>query len=124
MVQTFDQILNSQLIYLLKSDLHKIDSLIQAKDRTFQINICSKSFFFSKEQILLLSSKAFLYLQQTKKSFIINSPPNVPEKLLLSCFQDIFSLFSSRSEITISSKNADSFHYLSKIFEISSLFLI
>jgi hypothetical protein len=124
MVQTFDQIQNSQLMYLLKSDFHKIDSLIRAKNRTFEIDIDSKSFFFSKEQILLLFSKASIYVQQTKKPFNIDSPPNVPEKLLLSCFQDIFSLFSSGSEIKISSTNADSFHYLSKIFEISSLFLI
>jgi hypothetical protein len=124
MVQTFHQTQNSQLIYLLKSDFHKIDSLIRARDRIFEITICSKSFFFSKEQILLLSSKAFLYVQKTKKLFKIDSPPNVSEKLFLSCFQDIFSLFSSQSEIKISSQNVDSFHHLSQIFENSCLFLI
>jgi hypothetical protein len=49
-------------IFLLKSDFHKLNSLIQAHDRIFEINICSKSFFFSKEQIIVLSLKAFLFI--------------------------------------------------------------
>jgi hypothetical protein len=67
-----------------------------------EVKICSKSFFFSKEQILLFSSGAFLYVIETKQSFNIVTPPNISEKLLLSCFQEIFSLFSSISEIKIS----------------------
>jgi hypothetical protein len=124
MWKAVEQTRNTQLIYLLKSDFHKIDSLIQAKDRIFQINICSKSFFFSKEQILLISSKVYLHIFETQESFNISIPPNISENSLISCFQELFSLFSSRSEIKISPNNVDPFLYLSKIFENSSLYVI
>jgi hypothetical protein len=115
---------NIQLLYLLSSDFHKIDSLIQAKDRTFEINICSKSFFLSKEQIFLISNKAYLYILETQESFNIIAPPNISKDLLISCFQELFSLFSTKSEIKIYPNNVNSFLHLSKIFEISSLYII
>jgi hypothetical protein len=115
---------NSQLLYLLNSDFHKIDSLIQAKDRIFEINICSKFFFLSKEQIFLISNKAYLYILETQESFNIIAPPNISENLLLSCFQELFSLLSTKSKIKIYPNNMSSFLHLSKIFEISSLYII
>jgi hypothetical protein len=88
------------------------------------MNVCSKSFFFSKEQILLISAKIYLFTLKIRQPFNIFSPPNISEKLLISCFQDIFSLFSRKSEIKITSTNINSFHYLSKVFENSNIYII
>jgi hypothetical protein len=46
------------------------------------------------------------------------------QNLLISCFQEFFSLFSTKSEIKIYPNNANSFLYFSKIFENSSLDVI
>jgi hypothetical protein len=91
------QIPDNLSIFLLKSDFHKIDQRIQAKDKTFEINICSKSFFFSKEQIILISMKAFRFILETKYSFNISAPSTLSDELVISCFAEIFLLFSKTS---------------------------
>jgi hypothetical protein len=114
----------NQGIFLLKSDFHQLNSLIQAHDRIFEIKICSKSFFFSKEQIIILSLKVFLFISQNKQSYHISVPPNISEDLLVSCFDNLFSLFFEKSEIFISQNTTSAFQYLSQVLENQSLFSI
>jgi hypothetical protein len=111
-------------IFLLKSDFHKIDQIIQAKDKTFEIQVCSRSFFFSKEQIILLSIKSFLFILETRQSFNVSAPPNISTELIISCFEKIFSLFSKKSEIVISQKDVFGFQYLSEELENTNIFSI
>jgi hypothetical protein len=122
MFQECLQISLNQFLFLFKSDFHKIDQLIQAKDKTFEINVCSKSFFFSKEQIILFSVKSFLSILESHHSFNISAPSNISEDLIISCFENIFYLFSRTSEIQISQNNVIPFLYLSEEFKNSNLF--
>jgi hypothetical protein len=48
MLQELGQITKNQFIFLSRSDFHKIDQLVEAKDITFEMNFSSKSSFFSK----------------------------------------------------------------------------
>jgi hypothetical protein len=118
------QIPENYQIFLLKSDFHKINKMIDAKEKTFKISICSKTFFFSKEQIILFSVKSFLFISKTQQSFNIPVPSTISEDYLVSCFEKIFSLFSNLLEIEISQTNVLAFQFLSEVFENSSLFSI
>jgi hypothetical protein len=113
-----------QFIYLLKSDFHKMNSIARVKDKTFVIKCCSASFFFSKEQILLLSIKAFQNISQTHKPFHIIAPLHIKENVIISCFREIYSLFSKTDEIIISRESIIPFSYLSEVLENSFLISI
>jgi hypothetical protein len=114
---------NSQKNCLLKSDFHKIEKLITSKEKTFEITICSKSFFFSKEQIILFSIKALVHILNTNLPFYVSCLPDASEESLISCFNEIYLLFSSSEEFEISQDNVFIFQYFSEIFENSSLSL-
>jgi hypothetical protein len=115
---------NYSAITLLKSDFHIINQLITSKDKTFEVKICSKSFFFSKEQILLFSVEAYIQIMRTKMSFCLTSSPNFPDERVISCFHEIFLLFSTSNEIQINLKNAFLFQYLANVFNNSTLLTI
>jgi hypothetical protein len=87
MLQEFAQILNNQFIFLSRSYFHKIDQLVEAKDKTFEMNVCSKSFLFSKEQIILFSIKLFLSILESQNPFNISASPYLSDEIILSCFE-------------------------------------
>jgi hypothetical protein len=91
-----------KLISLLKADFHKINQSVDAKDKRFEVKICSKSYFFSKEQIILFSKAAFLKISETNQSFDVSCSSSISESFLISCFDEIFFLFSESEEIIIS----------------------
>jgi hypothetical protein len=117
------QIPDNLLIFLLKSDFHKINDIIQAKDKTYEINVCSKPFFFSKEQIILFSVRSFNFILETKCSFNISAPFTLSDELVITIFKEIFLLFSKTSEIVISQKIVFCFQYLSEVLENADLCL-
>jgi hypothetical protein len=110
-------------ISLLKADFHRINQLIDAENKIFEVNICSKAYFVSNEQIILLSKLAFLNISEASLSFDVFCSSFVSKDLPFSCFKAIFSLFSESEEI-ISQDNVFAFHYLSKMFENSFLLSI
>jgi hypothetical protein len=124
MVEVFFHNLRNQFIFLLKLDFHQLDQIIMPKNKIFEINVWSKSFFFSKEQLILISIKSFLWILDYKASFGIVSSSTLSEYLLISCFNDIFLLFSSKSEILISQHTVIAFQYLSEILENPDLFSV
>jgi hypothetical protein len=79
-----------------------MNRIIHAADRIYEVQICSTSYFFSKEQIIFFSTRAFLEALETNQIFNVLCPPDISEKFNISCFQEIFSLFSTSEEITIS----------------------
>jgi hypothetical protein len=101
-----------------------MNQMISAKDKTFEIKFCSESYFFSREQIILISRKAFLQISSASQSFNVLASSNIPKKSLLFCFNKIFSLFSSSEEIIISQHNVRAFHYVSEVLENSDLLSI
>jgi hypothetical protein len=113
-----------QTISLLKTDFHRINQILYAVDKTFEVKVCSKSYFFSKEQIILFSITAFLTILETHHAFHVLCPHDISEELIISCFRDIFSLFSKSEEFLISQNNAFIFRYLSEVFENLVLFSI
>jgi hypothetical protein len=105
---------NCQTISLLKTDFHIMTQILRAVDKTHEVSICSKSYFFSKKHIILFSSAAFSKILETHQPFHVSCESNISKELLISCFNKIFFLFSISKEITISQKNAFGFRYLSK----------
>jgi hypothetical protein len=112
---------NFRTIGLLKSDFHKINQLINSKDKIFEINICSKSFFFSKEQIVLFSVDAYLQIIENKQPFCLMSSDDFSDSQFISCFNEIFFLFSTSNEIQIDSTNVLPFQHLAHKFNNSIL---
>jgi hypothetical protein len=113
-----------QPIFLLKTDFQKISVMIPAKDKIFEINVCATPFFFSREQIVLLSTKAFFSIVESNQSFIINARNDISEKQLLSCFSELTTLFSKRELIEVSLGNVLIYQYLSEVLENINLWNI
>jgi hypothetical protein len=101
-----------------------MNSLIETNDKTFEIQVCQRSFFFSKEQIILLSHSAFLFIAQTQKAFQIESNESFSSNDLINFFLQLSSLFENKTEIDIDIHNKFVFQYLSKILQNKSLELI
>jgi hypothetical protein len=85
--------------------------MICSTDKIFEIKIFSKSYFFSKEQILLFSKRAFLQISETHQSFDVANSSGISEKFLVSCFHEIFLLFSTSEEIIVSQDNVREFYF-------------
>jgi hypothetical protein len=115
---------NCHTISLLKTDFHRINQILYAADKSLEVKICSKSYFFSKEQIILFSITAFLKILETRHEFHVLCPSDISEECLVSCFQEVFFLFSNSEQILISQNNALIFRYLSEVFENTVLFSI
>jgi hypothetical protein len=112
---------------LNSSDFHKINHLIKAKDKTFEIAICSKSFFFSREQMFLLSNHAFNFISKHHKCFEIMPPSKIRfigNENLLFHFSQLVSLFVDIESIQISSDNVLIFHFIGKTLHNSSLLAV
>jgi hypothetical protein len=124
MLQSQAQTESNRTILLLKSDFHKIEKLTHSKDKIFEIKISSKSYFFSKETIILFSVSAFLYICDYHHSFDVVAQDTISENQLLTCFHELFLLFSSSEEIDISSQNVFTFQYLSEVFENHTLYFL
>jgi hypothetical protein len=124
MIQDLSLQTDFQSIRLLKSDFHKLNQLVNLKDKTFEVIICSKSFFFSKEQIILFSVDAYIQILKTQMPFCINSFGRFSDDQLISCFSEIFDLFSIFDEILINPSNALIFRFLASQLNNSILFNI
>jgi hypothetical protein len=104
----------NQKFVLAKSNFHLINQLTVAVDKKYQIKIGRISFFFSKEQILLLSKYVFDYIQTKKIPFQFpNNQLSIVK--LVSCFSELTSLFHLNPMIEISIEKVDIFHYISEI---------
>jgi hypothetical protein len=99
-----------------------MNQIIHAADKAYEVNVCSTSYFFSKEQIILFSPTAFLKILESNQVFNVLCPLDISEEFLVPCFQEIFSLLSTSEAIKISQNNVLGFQYLSIIFENSALF--
>jgi hypothetical protein len=102
---------NLEGIFSRRSDFHKMKHLINEKDKTFEIQICAKSFFLSPEQALLLSNSAFKLISKIHQTFIINKPEFLSTTNLVQCFSQLFSLIEDKEEININSNNYSIFQY-------------
>jgi hypothetical protein len=118
------QLKNHQVICLLRSDFHKINYFATSKDATYEIRICSKSFFFLREQLILFSISAFQFITENYHSFDLIGDFHFFEDQLISCFSEIFSLFSISSEIQISPSDVLIFQYFSEKFQNPVLFSV
>jgi hypothetical protein len=78
-------------------------------------------FSFQKNKLFFFWSNASFQILQTNQTFTILAPPNIPGELIISCFDEIFSLFSVKSEIIISQTNVLTFQYLAEVFENATL---
>jgi hypothetical protein len=85
-------------VSLLKADFHKINQIVHAADKIFEITFSSKSYFLTKEQIILFSKAAFLEITKTNQSFDVLGSSDLSEEFLISCFNEIFLLFSRSEE--------------------------
>jgi hypothetical protein len=115
---------NLNNFFLSGNDFHKIEKFVKAKQKTFEIQVCSHSFFFSDIQLLLISKFCFEFILKTKQPFIIEETQNISKQDLLTCFQQLYSLLSLSQSICISSENVIFYQYLSKILDNSQLSLI
>jgi hypothetical protein len=113
--------LNAEEFFLTKSDFHKMKYLIKEKDKTYQILICTKTFFLSPEQTLLLSNSAFQFISKTRQPFVISLPEFTNETDFIFSFSQLLSLFENKEEIEINFNNRLIFQHLSTILENKSL---
>jgi hypothetical protein len=81
-------------------------------------------FSFPRSKSSSFSGKSFLSILQTKQSFNISALPNISGDLIILDFEEIFLLFSNKSEILISKNTIIAFQYLSEVLENSVLFSI
>jgi hypothetical protein len=88
-----------QSIFLLKSDFQKINQMMTAREKAIRLKVFSESYFFSREQIILISRKAFLQISDTIQPFDILVSSTIPEKLLLSCFTKSFYYFPTQKKL-------------------------
>jgi hypothetical protein len=98
-----------------------MNSILKTTDKTFEIHVCSKPFFFSQEQIILLSPSAFIFITQTHQPFQINGDEFILSHNLIDSFSQLSSLLENNKEIVINESNKLIFQYLSKIRQNNSL---
>jgi hypothetical protein len=115
---------NCSMIHLQKSDFHKMNQKLTSIDKKFEVQICSQSFFFSKEQIILLSVEAYLQFLGTNNPFSLMSPLNLSNQQLISSFYEIYLLFPSSHEIQINHSDVQYFQYLAEKFKMLYLLSI
>jgi hypothetical protein len=81
-------------------------------------------FFFSKEQILLLSNSAFDYISSTKRCFDIEKPSDfyqINQADLAICFSRLYLLFISDDSIQIDFRNVMIYKFLATKLQNKSL---
>jgi hypothetical protein len=117
----------SQKFFLIKSIFHQLDNLTKTSEKTFEVRVCSKSFFFSKEQIIILSNSAFDYISTTKRSFDIEMPSDlyqINQYELVNCFNRLYLLFISDDSIQIDFRNVVIYKYLATKLQNRSLEIV
>jgi hypothetical protein len=95
--------------------LHKLDQSNEEKNCTIQIG--NKQFHYTKVQIALLSSIAFKYFFNHETPFIIEIPSHFNLNDLISCFEQLDSLFHSKNEIIISISNVQIFSFFADFLD-------
>jgi hypothetical protein len=110
--------------FLRGNDFHKIENFIQAKDKIFEFQVCSKSFFYSNIQLLFFSKFCFEMILQTNRPFIIDGVQLIDNQDLLNCFSLLYSLLSSSESISISLQNVTVYKYFSNILQNQTLSLV
>jgi hypothetical protein len=87
-----------QSVSLLKSDFHIINQIVHAAGKIFEIVIYSKSYLFTKEQIILFSKAAFLEITKTNQSFNVLGSSDLSEEFLISSLAKSFSYFQHQKK--------------------------
>jgi hypothetical protein len=102
--------MSGKMFNLEKQDFHKLRILNQ--DKCYQINIfgMSNSYFFIKEQILLLSPSAYKFIMTNKKPFQIKCEGTNSEN----AFHDFYLLFKTNESLQINKNNQKSFISITK----------
>jgi hypothetical protein len=131
-----------KIFHLEKQDFHKLEKL--NPDKCYQINIHndfndqSKSYFFIKEQIILLSPSAYQFIRTNNEPFQIlfsktfdnneketssdDSDNEKAYKIFIEAFDEISSLFETSESIQINEKNRNYFSLISEQLQNDALF--
>jgi hypothetical protein len=109
---------------LYGKNFHKIEKVIKAKNKIYEIQDCSQSFFFSDIQLLLISKIAFEFILKNNQPFIIRKTEDISQQSLINCFEQLYSLLSSSSSLFMSNENVRIYQYLAKVLNNNELSLI
>lgn len=110
--------MNNKKFFLTKSDFHRINEIVSIRDKTFEVIIGSKSFFFSKEQLFLLSPSIFFRLIKSSFPFVVQLPTHIEsENSLIDCFFELYSLLTSSNQIEINIQNVIVYKFFSEVLQ-------
>lgn len=113
------------MFQLQKKDFHKIENLVQIKNKIFEIQICQfdshQNYRFSEEQMLILSPDAYIFISETKQPFKIELKESENFDSFIYFFHKLISLFSTRERIKISFMNSFRYQEIGNKLKIQSL---
>jgi hypothetical protein len=105
----------SSKLYLKGKGFHRLSQLETKENKNFIITVIGKRYNLTKEEAFLLSPKAYYSILQSSLPFEISPSSDQTKKskaLILKCFGDLIQLFSTITQIKISSSNVEAFKYL------------
>jgi hypothetical protein len=110
----------NEIIFGIEGEyLHKLNNSSLEKNRIIKIG--NKQFKYSKTQIALLSPNSFKFFIHHENPFIIKTSSDLNSNHLISCYEQLDSLFHSTNEITISVEPVELFSFLADFLDNSYL---
>jgi hypothetical protein len=97
----------------------RLSQLRNPKD--YEIKIYEKVFYFTKAQLLFLSSAAFKHFKHNSNLFELIPPSSFQENEAISCFNSLYSLFFDSISIEINASNQSIFQFFGKKLDNRSL---
>jgi hypothetical protein len=109
------EIFNQKIFYIEGELLHQLNRTSESKNCVVKIG--SKQFKYSKIQIAFLSPIAFKHFIHQTEPFRIEIPSHLKLNDAISCFDQLDSLFHSKSELIISPDNEPFFSFLAEYLD-------
>jgi hypothetical protein len=114
-------------LYLKGEHFHLLSQFETKENKKFIIKVSQRSFYLTKEEIVLLSPKVYYSIYQSGSPFLIpfsSSEHKIPNESLIKYFDKLVQLFSTKTEIKITLSNIEIFRYLNKYLENRHLNII